>query len=210
MDDPERREGRGKPEIRTNSLKRGGRNPPVLTAFITPRVSKLTTVGARSCWVLRGSQAVGRAPPMLPHPVCGQAGGPQWLLAMGVPPHPPGTLGLSFAEAGARVRLVSGAQTRPRSGAQRCCKVQELPWGAAEQRPALKGRVLASPPCLSQQQTQRAPGLSVHMAKIIIAPSKYSETSNRSSCLFDVNVTYECIRHEIIVNYSFQLMFSYC
>lgn len=87
-------------------------------------------------------------PPMLPHPVCGQAGGPLWLLAMGVPPHPPGTLGLSFAEAGARVRSVSGAQTRPGSGAQRCCKVQELPWGAAEQRPALKGRVLASPPCL--------------------------------------------------------------
>lgn len=63
VDDPARREGRGKPEIRTNSLKRGGRNPPVLTAFITPRVSKLTAVGARSCWVLRGSQGGGRAPP---------------------------------------------------------------------------------------------------------------------------------------------------
>lgn len=63
VDDPARREGRGKPEIRTNSPKRGGRNPPVLTAFITPRVSKITSVGSRSCWVLRGSQAGGRAPP---------------------------------------------------------------------------------------------------------------------------------------------------
>lgn len=68
-----------------------------------------------------------------------------------------------------------------------------------------------SPLCaFSLQQTQQALGLSVHTEKIIIAPSKYSETSNRSSRLFNVNVTYECIRHEIIVNYSFQLMFSYC